>query len=151
MIIFGEIGGMKIWQGKPKYSEKTCPSATLSTTKSHKTDPGLEPRTAAVGSQRLTAWAMARPFLVPFCRLLRLAGSRWRYSTPPPHGLNSGNIRRTYSWLRWLWVIMILIYHILYILPLPSKPILGKRPRLKNAVKTKGTYLLLYRLKTSWK
>jgi hypothetical protein len=27
----------------------------------------------------------------PFCRLLRLAGSRWRYSTPPPHGnsLNS--------------------------------------------------------------
>jgi hypothetical protein len=23
--------------------------------------PGLEPRTAAVGSQRLTAWAMARP------------------------------------------------------------------------------------------
>jgi hypothetical protein len=21
----------------------------------------------------------------PFCRLLRLAGSRWRYSTPPPH------------------------------------------------------------------
>jgi hypothetical protein len=22
-----------------------------------------------------------------FCRLLRLAGSRWRYSTPPPHGL----------------------------------------------------------------
>jgi hypothetical protein len=30
---------------------------------------------------------MARPFLVPFRRLLRLAGSRWRYSTPPPHGL----------------------------------------------------------------
>jgi hypothetical protein len=30
---------------------------------------------------------MARPFfLVPFRRVLRLAGSRWRYSTPPPHG-----------------------------------------------------------------
>jgi hypothetical protein len=29
---------------------------------------------------------MARPFLAPFRRLLRLAGSRWRYSTPPPHG-----------------------------------------------------------------
>jgi hypothetical protein len=29
---------------------------------------------------------MARPFLVPFRRLLRLAGSQWRYSTPPPHG-----------------------------------------------------------------
>jgi hypothetical protein len=26
---YGAIGG---WQGKPKYSEKTCPSATLSTT-----------------------------------------------------------------------------------------------------------------------
>jgi hypothetical protein len=50
------------WQGKPKYSEKTCPSATLSTTKSHMTRPGFEPRTAAVGSQRLNAWAMARPY-----------------------------------------------------------------------------------------
>jgi hypothetical protein len=28
----GEIGGMKIVQGKPRHSEKTCPSATLSTT-----------------------------------------------------------------------------------------------------------------------
>jgi hypothetical protein len=26
-----------IWQGKPEYSEETCPSATLSTTKSHMT------------------------------------------------------------------------------------------------------------------
>jgi hypothetical protein len=43
------------WQGKPKYSEKTYPSAALSTTKSHTTRPGLEPRTAAVGNQRLTA------------------------------------------------------------------------------------------------
>jgi hypothetical protein len=49
------------WQGKPKYSEKTCPSATLSTTKSHMTRPGLELRTAAVGSQRLTAWVMGWP------------------------------------------------------------------------------------------
>jgi hypothetical protein len=28
----GEIGGMLIWEGKPKYSEITCPSASLSTT-----------------------------------------------------------------------------------------------------------------------
>jgi hypothetical protein len=28
----GEIGGMKDWQGKPKYSEKTCRSTTWSTT-----------------------------------------------------------------------------------------------------------------------
>jgi hypothetical protein len=27
----GEFGGNE-WQGKPKYSEKTCPGATLSTT-----------------------------------------------------------------------------------------------------------------------
>jgi hypothetical protein len=51
------------WQEKPKYSEKTCPSAILSTTKSHMTRPGLEPRTVAVGSQRLTVWAMAWPYL----------------------------------------------------------------------------------------
>jgi hypothetical protein len=25
----------------------------------------------------------------PFCLLLRLAGLRWKYSTPPPHGLTS--------------------------------------------------------------
>jgi hypothetical protein len=31
---------------------------------------------------------MARPFLAPFRRLLRLAGSRWRYSTPPPYGFD---------------------------------------------------------------
>jgi hypothetical protein len=30
--------------------------------KSHMTRPGLEPRAATVGSQRLTAWVMARPF-----------------------------------------------------------------------------------------
>jgi hypothetical protein len=28
----------------------------------------------------------------PFCCLLRLAGLRWRYSTPPPHGNISGSI-----------------------------------------------------------
>jgi hypothetical protein len=36
---------------------------------------------------------MARPFLAPFCRLLRLAGSRWRYSTPPPHGFGQESVR----------------------------------------------------------
>jgi hypothetical protein len=48
-------------QVKPKNSEKNCPSATLSHHKSHMTRSGFEPRTAAVGSQRLTAWAMERP------------------------------------------------------------------------------------------
>jgi hypothetical protein len=31
------------WQGKPKYSEKTCPSATSSTTNPTLPDPGLNP------------------------------------------------------------------------------------------------------------
>jgi hypothetical protein len=43
------------WQGKPKYSEKTCPHFVHH--KSHTT----WTRAAAVGSRRLTAWAMARP------------------------------------------------------------------------------------------
>jgi hypothetical protein len=47
----------KNWQGKPKYSEKTCPRSTLSTTN----PTWIWTRAAAVGSQRLTAWAMARP------------------------------------------------------------------------------------------
>jgi hypothetical protein len=40
----------RFWQGKPKYSEETCPDATLSTTT----------RVAAVGNQRLTASAVGR-------------------------------------------------------------------------------------------
>jgi hypothetical protein len=39
----GEIGGMKIGNGKPKYSEKPCPSAILSTTNPTCLDPGLNP------------------------------------------------------------------------------------------------------------
>jgi hypothetical protein len=35
----GEFGGMK----KPKYADKTCPSATLSTTNPTRPDPGLNP------------------------------------------------------------------------------------------------------------
>jgi hypothetical protein len=53
----------KDWQGKPKYSEKTCPSATLSTT-SPTCHARARTRTAEVGSQRLTAWAMARPLTI---------------------------------------------------------------------------------------
>jgi hypothetical protein len=47
------------WQGKPKYSQKTCLSAALSATNPTWPD---RARTwaAAVGSQRLTVWATAR-------------------------------------------------------------------------------------------
>jgi hypothetical protein len=79
------------WQGKQKYSEKTCPSAILSTT-----NPTwmtrARTRAATVGSRRLTAWAMARPtdilpnfvfgFLVrtnwKHCALVWLYGNRLR-------------------------------------------------------------------------
>jgi hypothetical protein len=44
------------WQGKPKYSDKTCPSATLSTTNPTWLDLGLNP-----GRGGKPAWAMARP------------------------------------------------------------------------------------------
>jgi hypothetical protein len=34
-----------------------------------------------------TGWPSYTPgHWVPFCRLLRLAGKRWKYSNPPPHG-----------------------------------------------------------------
>jgi hypothetical protein len=57
----GEVGGMKCgWQGKPKYSEKTCPDAILST-KNATCQTRARKRAAAVGSQRLTALAMALP------------------------------------------------------------------------------------------
>jgi hypothetical protein len=57
----GEVGGMNgFGQGKPKYSEKTCPDATLSTTNpTYQTQ--ARTRAAAVGCQRLTASAVARP------------------------------------------------------------------------------------------
>jgi hypothetical protein len=37
-MIFGSNWWNENWQEKPKYSEKTYPSATLSTIKSHMTD-----------------------------------------------------------------------------------------------------------------
>jgi hypothetical protein len=51
----------RFWQGTPKYWEKTCPDATLSTT-NPTCQTRARTRAAAVGSQRLTASAMARPF-----------------------------------------------------------------------------------------
>jgi hypothetical protein len=58
------------WQGKPKYSENTCPDATLSTINPTWPDPGSNP-----GSQRLTASAMARPktLLVFLSTLLKIS------------------------------------------------------------------------------
>jgi hypothetical protein len=49
------------WQGEPKSSEKTFPSATFVHHKIPHDQTRVWTRAAAVGSQRLTAWAMARP------------------------------------------------------------------------------------------
>jgi hypothetical protein len=46
------------WQGKQKYSEKTCPSANLSIINPTWPDPGSNP--GRRGRKWLTAWAMAR-------------------------------------------------------------------------------------------
>jgi hypothetical protein len=54
------------WQGKPKYSEKTCPSATLSTTNPTWPDPGLNPgrRGEKPASNRLS-YGAAGAMLLP--------------------------------------------------------------------------------------
>jgi hypothetical protein len=52
------------WQGKPKYSEKTCPSVPLCPPQIPHDLTWDRTRAAAVGSQRLTAWAMARPLWI---------------------------------------------------------------------------------------
>jgi hypothetical protein len=49
------------WQGKPKVTEKTCPSATFVDHKIPHDQTRVWTRAAAVGSRRLTAWSMARP------------------------------------------------------------------------------------------
>jgi hypothetical protein len=53
----GWLWGWGIWwneQGKPKYSEKTCPDATLSTTNPTWPDPGLNP--GRRGGKPLQLW-----------------------------------------------------------------------------------------------
>jgi hypothetical protein len=49
------------WQGKPKFLEKTCPSATFVHHKIPHDQTRVWTRAAAMWSRRLTAWAMARP------------------------------------------------------------------------------------------
>jgi hypothetical protein len=49
------------WQGKPKFSEKTCPSAIFVHHKIPHDQTRVWIRAAAVGSRRLTAWAMEQP------------------------------------------------------------------------------------------
>jgi hypothetical protein len=56
----GEADGMQIGRGKPKFSKKTCPSATFVHHKIPHDQTQVWTRAAAVGSRRLTAWAVVR-------------------------------------------------------------------------------------------
>jgi hypothetical protein len=57
---------------------------------------------------------MARPFLVPFRCLLWLAGSRWTYLTPPPHGFQSHVTTFTHNYfLRCATFTQLTIIHVL--------------------------------------
>jgi hypothetical protein len=61
------------WQGTPKYSEKTCLSAALSTT-NPTCSSRMRTRANVVGSQRQIVWSMARPtYLLSVYVLLLLA------------------------------------------------------------------------------
>jgi hypothetical protein len=77
------------WQGKRKYWEKTYPSATLSTTNPTWPD-RARTRTGAVGSQWLTAWAMARP---------SLGGYNFLFSTYFRYSYTGRNFRHIFTGL----------------------------------------------------
>jgi hypothetical protein len=64
------------WQGKPKFSEKTCHSATFVHHKIPHDQTRVWTMAAAVGSRRLTAWAMGRPKTVSCISCLKLC-TRW--------------------------------------------------------------------------
>jgi hypothetical protein len=59
------------WKGKPKYSEKTAP-APLCPPQIPLDQIRDRTRAAAVGSQRLTAWAMARPLFSGYFKISHL-------------------------------------------------------------------------------
>jgi hypothetical protein len=102
------------WQGKPKFSEKTCPSATFVHYKIPHDQTRVWNRAAAVGSRRLTAWAMARHtdllFIYAYGAIARLwahildwqggfsTGTRNFFSSPEPR-TNLGIIQSPMQWV----------------------------------------------------
>jgi hypothetical protein len=68
------------WQEKPKFSEKTCPSATFAHHQIPHDQTRVWTRAAAVGSRRLTAWAMTRPLnnLLDYCFRGSAQSTLWR-------------------------------------------------------------------------
>jgi hypothetical protein len=81
------------WQGKPKFWDKTCLSATFVHHKIPHDQTRVWTRAAAVGSRRLTAWAMARPgYPVP---------GEYKYGDLV---LQVGRVSNLRQW-NWLWVL----------------------------------------------
>jgi hypothetical protein len=102
----GAIGGMKIGRGNRSTRRKPAP-APLCPPKIPHDQTRARNRAAAVGSQRLTAWAMARPF-PSFLRdqsfscvnLFVTLGRRWKWKVPDCNrsqssvGRNQGRMSR---------------------------------------------------------
>jgi hypothetical protein len=71
---------------KPKFSEKTCPSASFVHHKIPHDQTRIWTRAAAVGSRRLTAWAMGRPSVFVSTNIYTNAiwiQERYQYSCTP--------------------------------------------------------------------
>jgi hypothetical protein len=83
-MIFGAIGGMKIGRGNRSTRRKLTP-APLCPPQNPTWQPLFRIPDRSGGKPATNRLSYGAAFFVPFRRLLRLAGSRWRYSTPPPH------------------------------------------------------------------
>jgi hypothetical protein len=86
-MIFGAISGIKCGRGNRSTRRKPTPAPLCPPQ-----NPTLQTRSRTPdrsgGKPATNRQSYGATFLVPFRRLLRHARSRWRYSTPPPHGLN---------------------------------------------------------------
>jgi hypothetical protein len=76
----GEFGGMKFGRGNRSTRRKRSP-ASLCPPKIPLDQTQARTRTAAVGSQRLTAWAMARPLVVVYLKGIGFVPSPGLFST----------------------------------------------------------------------
>jgi hypothetical protein len=84
-MIFGAIGGIKIGRGNRSTRRKPTP-APLCPTQNPTWHTRSRTPDRSSGKPATNRLSYGAAFLVPFRRLLRLAESRWRYSTLPPHG-----------------------------------------------------------------
>jgi hypothetical protein len=86
-MIFGAIGGMKFGRGNRSTRRKPTPAPLRPPQNPTRQTRSRTPDRSG-GKPATNRLSYGAAFLVPFRHLLRLAGSRWRYSTPPPHELS---------------------------------------------------------------